>query len=260
MSKAESSSIIDAQQIIYLPKWAKWIIITLLIGLACISSMGAVFFLLAPTARDLVVPVLSIAQTAIGGLAVAMFVLLSERQLSTKRLLEKTDQFLLQHMPDSLGKIEIPHIRKDATVTVEVIARPSGIHGHKKDIYGVNYLITLGDFRMKIWVGINVKRLSVIYFFNTTDPADIERLKTDFQFTFAGARSVGYSTNFEHALVDGESIASIWSTVFAETAILGNPSEQLFWVQDVAMMTQSVARTAARLQWKAHTTADPGPL
>jgi hypothetical protein len=52
----------------------------------------------------------------------------------------------------------------------------------------------------------------------------------------------------------------MWSTVFAEHAILGNPAEQLFWTQDVAMMTQSLARTAVRSKIDLNPTVEPGPL
>jgi hypothetical protein len=46
----------------------------------------------------------------------------------------------------------------------------------------------------------------------------------------------------------------------ADQAILGNPAEQLFWMQDVAMMTQSVIRTAVREGINLYTTTEPGPL
>jgi len=257
---SKSASLLDAHQVVYLPKYGRWTIVTLLAILALSSCVGAAVFLFSPSSKELVVPLLAIAQTAIGGLAVVMFVLLSEKQLSTDRLLKKTDEFLAFHVPDTLRRIEIPQITKDKTVEVRLIERSSQIHGHRKDIYGANYVISLGDFSMKLWVGINVKRLSLIYFVKVDGSSAVEKLKEDFQFTFGGAEKVGYATNFEYAEVESERLVSIWTNVFAENAILGNPAEQLFWVQDMAMMTQSVARTAARCGWNICSNADPAPL
>ena len=98
------------------------------------------------------------------------------------------------------------------------------------------------------------------YFVKVQDESAVENLKQDFQYTFGGAEKVGYATNFEYAEVDSEEFVSIWTTVFADSAILGNPAEQLFWIQDLAMMTQSVARTAARCGWNLCTLTDPAPL
>lgn len=255
-----NNSILDANQVIYLPKYAKWTIIGLLALLATSSCLGAGIFLFHPEKRELVVPALAIAQTAIGGLAVVMFVLLSEKQLSTDRLLKKTDEFLSMQVLDTLRRIELPQVAKNQTVKVTLIERASHIHGHRKDIYGANYVIELESFSMKLWIGINVRRLSAIYFVKVQDASDVEKLKKDLHFTFGGAAKVGYDTNFEYAEINSEKIVSIWTTVFADSAILGNPAEQLFWVQDLAMMTQSLARTAARCGWSLDTTAEPAPL
>lgn len=255
-----NDSLLDAQQIVYLPLWARFSIIFLLALLAITSCAGAVFFLVVPASRELVVPALAIGQTAIGGFAVVMFVLFSEKQLSTARLYEKTDLFLTQHIVESFKRIEIPQVCKEKTVNVRVVTRSANIHGHRKDIYGANYEISLDDFKMQVWVGINVKRLGIIYFVEVDGPEMREKLESDFRFTFGGAEKVGYHTNFEYASMEDQQVISIWSTAYAENAILGNPAEQLFWVQDLAMMTQSVARTAVRHHWNLNTRAQPGPL
>jgi hypothetical protein len=250
---------IDTGHVIYLPPWGRIVLFSLLALLGLTALAGSAYFLLSNDASEKVVSLMSVAQTAIGAAVVVLFVLFSERQLSTRRLYEKTNQFLETHLLESLARIEIPQSSKTATVTVREIKRPARIHGQRKDIFGINYLLELGEFRMKIWVGINVKRLSVIYFVNA-DGNDVTRCQEAFHFTFAGASKVGYSTHFEHAEIEGESIVSMWSTVLAENAILGNAAEQLFWSQDVAMMTQSVARTAMRHGLQLHTETDPGPL
>jgi|GEM_PF-2344769 len=261
MSDSDSKQkYLDPQQVIFLPFWARISFLVLIGFLALSTCICGVVFLFYPEYRNHVVPMMSIAQTAAGAFAIVLFVLFAEKQISTPRLHQKTDEFLASHVMESLSRIEIPQINKNRTVQVRLLTRGDGIHGHKKDIYGANYEISLDDFKMKLWVGINVKRLIVIYFVNTHESMATENIKDIFKFTFGGAEKVGYQTNFERTKYDDEHIISIWSTVFADSAILGNPVEQLFWVQDLAMMTQSVARTAIRNGINLHTTADPGPL
>lgn len=259
---APRSEHFNAHQVVYLPLWARAALLTLLALLGVSAAVGGLYFLVRPDGSGHVVPLMSIAQTAIGAFAVVLFVLFAERQLSTHRLYQKTDEFLEIHLKESLSRIEIPQAAPEATAKIHITRRPGQVHGGRKDIFGCNYMLELGDYQMKFWVGINVKRLSVIYFARVTSPQDVETLKDAFRFTFSGAEKVGYHTHFEYATVGDEKIVSIWSTVFADQAILGNPAEQLFWTQDIAMMTQSVARTALRSSPSIDLmpTVDPGPL
>lgn len=261
MSDSENKvKFLDAEQVVFLPVWARACFLGLIGLLAISATFCGVAFLFYPEFRDKVAPILSIAQTAAAAFAVVLFVIFAEKQLSTDRLYEKTNQFLDVHLIESLSRIELPQIEKGKTVIVVPVVRGKGIHGKRKDIYGSNYEIKLGHFKMRMWVGINVKRLGVIYFAKVHGPEALEDLKEAFKFTFGGAEKVGYHTNFEYALLDGEHVVSMWSTAEAEHAILGNPSEQLFWVQDVAMMTQSIARTGIRNSIDLYTNAEPGPL
>lgn len=256
----KKSAYLNAHQVIFLPLWARWAVISILGALALSATACGVVFLFAKEWRDTVLPALSIAQTAAGGFAIVLFVLFAEKQLSTNRLMEKTDHFLDTHLVDSLSRIELPGVEKNKTATVKQITRQAGIYGRRKDIYGANYEISLAEFKMRMWVGINVRRISTIYFVKVTAPTDVQKISDVFKFTFGGAEKVGYHTNFEYSEIDGEHIVSIWSTVQAEQGILGHPAEQLFWVQDIAMMTQSVARTAWRNKLSLLTNTEPGPL
>lgn len=251
---------LDASQVIFLPAWARWAVIFILGALALSATICGVVFLFAKEWRDTVLPALSIAQTAVGGFAIVLFVLFAEKQLSTHRLRGKTDDFLDLHLVNSLSQIELPEVQKNITVQVKSIVREVGIYGQRKDIYGTNYEISLAAFKMRMWVGINVRRISVIYFVKAESPSDVEKIREVFKFTFGGAEKVGYHTHFEYSVIEGESVVSMWSTVQAENGILGNPAEQLFWVQDIAMMTQSVARTAWRNKLSLLTNCEPGPL
>ncbi|KFI07975.1 hypothetical protein [Massilia sp. BSC265] len=251
---------LDANQIVYLPAWARYAVMVVLGALALSACIAGLAFFFFPANYDKITPTLSIAQTAAGAFALVLFVLFAERELSTEKLLRKTDVFLEQQMADGLRKIEIPQLRPGVTVDVDVVQRASTVHGGRKDIFGANYEIRLGEFKMRMWVGINVKRLSVIYFVNAADESAVDFYEEKFHFTFAGAAKLGYDTNFQYAEINGERFVSIWSTVMADKVILGNPSEQLFWIQDVAMMTQSFIRTAVRERLDAYTSIEPGPL
>lgn len=260
MSGEHPPAYLDANQIVYLPRWARYSVMTVLGALALSACVAGLAFFFYPAYYDQITPTLSIAQTAAGAFAVVLFVLFAERQLNTDKLLERTDSFLEVHVTSALRKIEIPQVKRGHTVHAHVLHRANTVHGGRKDIYGANYDVWLETFRMRMWVGINVKRLSVIYFAQADSPADEARFRDLFRFTFGGASKLGYDTNFQYVEIDGEKVVSIWSTVMADSAILGNPAEQLFWIQDVAMMTQSLARTAVREGIDFNTKTEPGPL
>lgn len=251
---------LDAQQVIYLPTGARHALLWVLGVVAACAGVAGLAFAFFPEWRDKVTVALSIAQTAAGAFAVVIFVLLAERQLSIERLRSKTDEFLDTQMPDILARIELPQMAADQTVGVQLFERLATVHGRRKDIFGANYEISLGDFRMRMWVGINVRRLTVIYFVPVDSRADVATIQEEFRFTFSGAQKVGYHTHFEYGEVSDEKFVSIWSTVMTEQGILGYPAEQLFWMQDIAMMTQSLARTALRCGRSLWTKTLPGPL
>jgi len=260
MSDDSQARYLDANQIVYLPRWARYAVMVVLGALALSACIAGVAFFFFPANFDKITPTLSIAQTAAGAFAIVLFVLFAERELGTGKLLQRTDVFLEQQMTEGLRKIEIPQLKRGHTVNVNVVERENTIHGGRKDIFGANYEISLDDFRMRMWIGINVKRLSVIYFVRAEDENDVDIFKKKLHFTFAGASKLGYDTNFQYADIDGERFVSIWSTVMADKVVLGNPAEQLFWIQDVAMMTQSFIRTVVREQLQAYTQIEPGPL
>jgi hypothetical protein len=260
MSESNALNTLDARQVVYLPNWARVTVLAILGLLAVSACLAALGFFFMPAYQDKITATLSIAQTAAGAFAVILFVLFAERQLSTDKLYLKTDQFLEKQIVASLSMIEVPQVKRGHTLLVSVLERARTIHGGRKDIYGANYELRLDSFRMRMWIGINVKRLSVIYFIKASGPESVEELKQALHFTFSGASKLGYETNYQYVEVDGEKLISVWSTVMADNVILGNPAEQLFWTQDIAMLTQSVARTAVRHQLDLNTIAEPGPL
>lgn len=260
MSEGAQQKYLDANQVVYLPRWARFAVMAVLGILAVSACVAGLVFFYFPDYHAQITPTLSIAQTAAGAFAVVLFVLFAERELNTDKLLERTDSFLEQQMANALRKIEVPQLRRGHTMNVNVIDRANTVHGGRKDIYGANYDLWLENFRMRMWVGINVKRLSVIYFTPANGIEDERALEDKFQFTFRGAAKIGYETSFQYVEIDGEKLVAIWTVVMSDNGILGNPSEQLFWIQDVAMMTQSLIRTAVRENIRFDTLTEPGPL
>ncbi|MDQ3270969.1 MAG: hypothetical protein M3Q12_02200, partial [Pseudomonadota bacterium] len=130
MNEEKTPSYLDAQQVIYLPRWARFAVITVLAILAASACISAVIFLLArEDLKDTVVPLMSIAQTAAGAFAIVVFALFAEKQLSTKRLHQKTGEFLEIHLKEALSRIEIPQVRKGTTAKVIVVERVETVHG-----------------------------------------------------------------------------------------------------------------------------------
>jgi hypothetical protein len=105
------------------------------------------------------------------------------------------------------------------------------------------------DVFYNVWVGANFERLFFIMRFATT--SDIAKGK--FKFAFGGAEDVGWNPKYED--VDGE--VSIWTTRMTDCPLVSDPDEEgkatitrmgSFWAVDIAMMLQSVIRTAQREQ------------
>jgi hypothetical protein len=89
------------------------LLLTLLVLLGvCAIGAGIYFLLSTPEASERVVPLMAIAQTAIGAFAIMLFVLFAEKQLSTPRLYAKTNQFLDQDLVESLSRIPTPLLNR----------------------------------------------------------------------------------------------------------------------------------------------------
>lgn len=157
MSEAAPSKLLDAQQIVFLPGWARITIAILLGFLAVCATITALAFFQYPELHQQITPVLAIAQTLAGACVLILFVTLAERRLSTPRLLERTDYFLESGLVEVLRKIEVPQVKRGHTIHVDVFMRENTVHGGRKDIYGANYELSIEQNRMKMWVGIKSK-------------------------------------------------------------------------------------------------------
>lgn len=233
---------IDAKQLIYMPLWAKILCITvLLVGLA--SSIAIIFRFFGDTAGlDWLLIGISGVQFIVTTLVVAIILFVSQTDANINTLERRSDQFLRSIFPEFLARVSLgPDDHKKYTATFE----------NRSDIFEYSYkLIADGEIVLRLWCGLNVRRLIVIYQVRNPHPEKgtkefVEQLEQIFSFCFGGAKSVGYHLNFE-PIPSMANVISIWLTVDTQTEILTDPTAKLFWAQDIAMMTESFYRTAAR--------------
>ncbi len=208
-----------------------------------------------PKFSDWILIGMSLVQLALTGFAAALLLFYTEKEVGTAELLKKTDHFLDVSVPETLAKASPSYASRLEGCTVVKLGR--------SDIFGAAYKLSQGANTLNVWIGVNVSRLIVIYWF---DDFAIEkqlladRLKNVFQFTFGGAEKVGFSTFFESAAVKPDKhIISVWSSIKLQHNLLLEPSERLFWLQDITMMTESLWRTAIR-ENIAFSSETPSPL
>lgn len=247
-------STVDSRQLIYLPTWVKFILIVILA-----ASLGAAIFVAVsligiPDKSDWILFAIAGAQLAATVLVGALILFFSQTDDSLRGLDRKADRFLKTVVPAALRKVTAPGTSAER-LRVEIVG--------SKDIFGYNYVLHGADgFRFKIWIGLNVHRLFVIYYVGGNDPDAVAKLQQIFRFTFGGAETVGFNTNYEQGTVGGEKIVSIWMTTETSERFLTNPMDKMFWSHDIAMMTQSFLRTALRNPESVQllTSTDPAPL
>lgn len=237
----------DARHYTYLPPWAKAAVLaaaTLLLLLAAVMiyrSLGR------NDAGDNILFYLSLAQTGALALIFAIILLFSTRDGNVHMLHRLGDQFLSNYVAQALRKVSVPALGIDG-FTVRDLGR--------KDIYGRVLEMQSPKLTLRLWVGHNVRCLSVLYFVPLTETQDIDRLQRDLAHTFEGAEGAGYAVGFEPAM----DFVSIWTKASTSAEFLYNPREKLFWAQDIAMMTQSFLRSVTRHGIALDGAPEPGPL
>lgn len=248
---------IDSRALLYLPRWVRITALGLLLT-AVAGSAGLAWTLSAAEIAgsgqygNQITIALALAQTALSALAVVLIVVFSERDLNTAALQQRTGEFLEKHLPAVLARVTPSYAQRASASDVSVLGR--------SDIFGATYRIRSGDQALMLWVGLNVSRLTVIYWLAGGDGLDAARCRQLFQFTFGGAAKVGFDVFYEDARgPDGQPIVSIWAAVKAGENLLTVPAERLFWMQDIAMMTESFWRTTLR-HGLALADAEPSPL
>ncbi len=232
---------VDSKNLITLPPVVRALLIALLLAIFLGGTWLVWWNIGKEGFRDWVVVGMSILQMASTGLLVAIVLFFAEADVSVKSLQCKTKRWLLVALPEQMGKITL-----DGTTPVAVLA-PQGL----RDIFGAQYEIDapgndcFPGARIRCWVGLNVNRVIVIYWSSGTATTTLEAA---FRPTFVGASSVGWTpATFQEEPIDGRLVTSIWTTwTIQGEGFLKDPEKQLFVAQDIAMMTQSLLRSAAR--------------
>lgn len=96
------------------------------------------------------------------------------------------------------------------------------------------------------WLGINERRLFFISYINQ----DAEECKKHFEFCFGGAVKVGWQFSYEPLMDKMFAGCSVWGTCMMDEPVTCDKGDLTsggrFWATDVAMMVQSMLRTAER--------------
>lgn len=246
---------IDSKKILYLPLWVKVVTVAALLVCLTVSITISIAFIGVPQHTDWILVSMALAQLSATALLISLTVIFGEREANIDILKTKTDQFLTQHAPKVLRRIE----DNDGDNPEIDISAPN-------NIFGVNYILKTSGAQMKMWLGLNVDRVIVIYFIKGIS---VEEAKNIYKYTFGGAETVGYNINYETTMLpkNNEEIISIWCTWpkiqnadNLATDLLNHPEKKLFIIQDIAMMTQSFMRTSQRAKVNIFTDGNPGPL
>lgn len=246
---------IDSKKILYLPLWVKVVTVAALLVCLTVSITISIAFIGVPQHTDWILVSMALAQLSATALLISLTVIFGEREANIDILKTKTDQFLTQHAPKVLKRIE----DNDGDNPEIDISAPN-------NIFGVNYILKTSGAQMKMWLGLNVDRVIVIYFIKGIS---VEEAKNIYKYTFGGAETVGYNINYETTMLpkNNEEIISIWCTWpkiqnadNLATDLLNHPEKKLFIIQDIAMMTQSFMRTSQRAKVNIFTDGNPGPL
>lgn len=242
----------DAKKLVYVPAWSRRVAIFGLLSLLVTSIVVAIYTLIHTGEVDGLIFSLSVAQTTATGLVLLLILLFSTRDENMNDLIRRSDEFITVHVARALGRISVPHLG---------ISRFKIVDGGKKDIFGHLFQLVSPKLTFKVWVGLYVHRVFIIYFVKSDGSEDfVDKIRELYQFTFGGAQKVGFDASYEVFEVQGESFLSIWLTAPTEKDLLTNPMEKLFWAQDVAMMTESFIRTSVRGGVEVQTIVDPAPL
>lgn len=254
MSEGGSApAFLDARHYTYLPGWAKGAVLAAAGLVLLLSATLLCRALLSQEQGDHVLFYLSLAQTAALVLVFGVILMFSTRDANAANLQRLSDAFITRYVADALARVSLP---------AKGIAGFNVVDLGRKDIFGRSLEMRADGHAQAfpLWVGLNVSRIFVIYFVPLAEGTTVERVREVFQFTFGGARKVGFHVNFEPAMVDGRPVVSVWLNVAAGGELLYSPREKLFWAQDIAMMTESFLRTAHRAGIALAPVPTPGPL
>ena len=242
--------------IVHLPRWLRW---SLLFVLALLVIGFSVSIFIGVGRADFthwLPPSVAIVQIALTAMAYVVLLFFTESSQRVESLKRQSDRVLTRLLPDCLQRVAD---QQGERVSVQV-GEPSGIVGRAYDL-------ATPHARLRMWVGLNVQRVVVAYFCELPFPEEPQRsldyMKEKFAGTLSGARSVGYGEpNLLLEEIDGHRFASMWLTwnLKDQEDFLTHTPSQLFFAQDIALMTQSFLRSGQRHGIVLSTPFEPMPL
>lgn len=233
---------VDSKQLIYLPAWVKVAVTALFLLGVSASALVVVRFVGADDSFDWLLLGISGVQFSVTALATFLILSFSQTDANVRNLERRADSFLCDLLPEKLAAITFPGMAGER-LTVE--------RGSRRDLFGYDYVFRdSGVPVFRLWCGVNVSRIIVIYFMRNprAEAASgrfVARLRRIFAFSLGGAEKIGYGVNYE-PVPARRGLVSVWVGVSASADLLTDSAAKLFWAQDVAMMTESVLRTALR--------------
>lgn len=251
---------LDAKQFVHLPTGIKILALAMLLG-GMAASLAVIYLFFDSTgSRDWGLIGISGGQFMLTTFVVALVLFYSQTDANIDTLSRSADRFLAADgvLGGALARV------------TPADGQPLRVErGSRRDLFGYDYALLdrKGATVMRLWCGLNVNRFIVIY--RLADPLHetrgratfVARLRAIFAFSFGGAEAVSYKVNYE-PVPDLPNQVSVWLSVATEADLLTNPALKLFWSQDIAMMTESVLRTALRHtdDVRLETVARPLPL
>ncbi len=240
--------LLDQRSLSLIPRWVRWVVLALLLLATALSAAFALWLTLDHGSDSLAVAVLSIFKASAIGTALWFFFMIGQSAQSRADLLRRTSKILTVEIPASLrlyaqpDEIEAERNRnseRHATpdkADVRVDHAPGTVHARYTIRWpGINGAITLRAH-------LNVKVLSVVYFFPT---ADVQALKSAFEGTLAASRNMGWVDEYtgvqnQRHVHCADEFTELWLRTKLSSDFLHEPTEILFVTNDLAAMTRSI--------------------
>lgn len=240
---------VDTQSLVFLSRKSKVLFSLAFVMLAIISlslSLYYVFFIDAE--NDFVLMSLSIAQASIIGAGIFTLILFYQKSMNPEQLAELTNQILETLIPSKFKFIDFedavysdPDGYKSKTIQSNITVAIKHVKGVPFSYYKLK---DLKGNELTIYIQLNVKRIVVVYFFDSEKIPQNELLQR-FSSCIDGAKNTGYECITGYGVKDGQNQSELkfFMGSLGED-FLNNSKGQLFLANDIAFMTRSIWQIA----------------
>lgn len=120
-----------------------------------------------PKFTDWILVGMSLMHLTLSGLAVALVLFHSEREVDAGTLAAKAEDVLASAVPQTLARASADYSLRTHPSRVERLG--------SSDIFGAAYRVVSGSHALKVWVGLNVSRLfAIVWIVVPDDEADLD--------------------------------------------------------------------------------------